>query len=218
MSLAFIGLLWAIYANAQLGDAYGALVLAIACAFISGVSVYVITTELRDIQSRKTRKTLNKYHTQQVNELSDAIVKLETQLRNANETQRDTVARFAHARQLLAETGLDLVEHEQADAYTDKLHTLNHALWAFGYAMVEDSDLLNGAWDTLRGIDATQLTPTQKAEAFAEYVLFIYSDEPEFTITTPAKLDYTYSASTAFMVGTLDKAYLVGNETRYPLA
>lgn len=236
-------LAWWITEAGKLGDIYGQLVLVGALVFISATGSYIVTSELRDIQSRKTRKTLNKYHTQQVTELSDAIYKLERDnarlahssfdaieklsgeydalklsLETLTEQNRDTVARFAHARELLAETGLDLVDHEQADAYSDKLHTLNHALWAFGYAMVEDSDLLNGAWDTLRGIDETELTDTAKAQAFADYVVFIYSDEPEFTITTPAKLEYTSSASTAFMVGTLDKAYLVGNETRYPLA
>lgn len=96
------------------------------------------------------------------------------------------VASLANARERLADYGCDLVEHDKADEYADKLHTLTNAVYHFGYAMVEDSDLLNGAWDTLRGIDGTELTDTAKAQAFADYVVFIYSDEPEFTITTPA--------------------------------
>ena len=238
---------WAIYANAQLGDAVGALVLTVTVCALGALGAVVVTSEVRDNYARVLRNRLHKLHNAQVNTLSDAIAKLErdeavlssrydtltdlynesvithardkSRLVSLTEQNRDTVARFAHARELLAETGLDLVEHEQADTYTDKMRILKSALYHFGWALVEDSDLYESAKFALLSIHADKLTETMSAQVFADYVLDIYADDIEPTAVTPATSDYTYSASTALLIGTLDKAYSLANgETVYPLA
>ena len=171
-----------------------------------------LSTIARDMN--KSRITANAEHRQQRAQIDALTLSLET----LTEQNRDTVARFAHARELLAETGLDLVEHEQADTYTDKLRILKSALYHFGWALVEDSDLYESAKFALLSIHADKLTETTSAQVFADYVLDIYADDVEPTAVIPATLEYTYSASTALLIGTLDKAYNLANgETVYPL-
>lgn len=129
------------------------------------------------------------------------------------DTNRALVAQLANARERLAETGIDLVEHQQADKYADKLHTFTNAVYQFGWALIEDYDLFESAKYALLGIHGKNLTETASAQVFRDYVLDIYADDD-----APTPTDYTHSASTALLIGTLDKAYEVNGETRYPLA
>jgi hypothetical protein len=139
---------------------------------LGGLGAYIVTEKIGYANSAQVSRSLHKHYNSELEKVQAENLAL--------------VADLANARERLADYGCDLVEHDKADKYADKLHTLTNAVYHFGYAMVEDSDLLNGAWDTLRGIDEAELTDTAKAQAFADYVVFIYSDEPEFTITTPA--------------------------------
>ena len=125
---------------------------------LGGLGAYIVTEKIGYANSAQVSRSLHKHYGSELDKVQDENTAL--------------VADLANARQRLADYGCDLVEHDKADKYTDKLHTLTLALWAFGYAMVEDSDLLNGAWDTLRGIDGTELTDTEKAQAFSDYVVF----------------------------------------------
>ena len=188
MSLAFTVLLWAIYTNATLGDAYGALVLAIACAFISGVSVFIITSELRDIQSRKTRAMLNKFHTQQVNELSSAIVKLETD--NARQARQsfDIIAELANEIDGLRAS---VAQKENALANTRAMRDKN----------ATQANELRAELEKIK----EQMTVKHREEVMGIREALDYGD------------DYTYSASTALLLGTLDQGEIVRGETRYPL-
>ena len=144
---------------------------------LGGLGAYIVTEKIGYANSAQVSRSLHKHYN--------------SELEKVQAENRELVVSLANARERLADYGCDLVEHDQADKYADKLHTLTNAVYHFGYAMVEDGDLLNGAWDTLRGIDETELTDTAKAQAFADYVVFIYSDEPEFTITTPANYRIT---------------------------
>lgn len=139
---------------------------------LGSLGAYIVTEKIGYANSSQVSRSLHEHYN--------------GELEKVQAENRELVVSLANARERLADYGCDLVEHDQADKYADKLHTLTSAVYHFGYAMVEDSDLLNGAWDTLRGIDGTELTDTEKAQAFADYVVFIYSDEPEFTVTTPA--------------------------------
>jgi hypothetical protein len=179
-------LAWWITEAGKLGDTYGQLVLVGALVFISAIGSYIVTSELRDIQSRKTRKMLNKFHTQQVNELSDAIAKLETQLHNKN-SALDTVTRGAY-----------------------------HMAWA----LCEDYDLRDSCLHTLHDINKLEVSDEAKYLKFAETEIEFYAEiDQDGRDVAPVVTDYTYSASTALLLGTLDKAYSLANgETRYPLA
>jgi regulator of replication initiation timing len=131
--------------------------------------------------------------------------------------ERDAlVASLANARERLASDGSDLVEHDLADKYSDKLHTFTNAVYHFGWALIEDGDLFESAKFALLAIHGENLTETASAQVFRDYVLDIYADDD--APTTPTPTDYTHSASTALLIGTLDRAYEVNGETRYPLA
>jgi len=159
--LSILALLWAIQVDASLGDDYGALVLAGALATISALGAFIVTSELRDNNAKQLRARMSRLHTQQVNTLSDAIVKLENRYDTLNDLYNESV--ITHARDKSRLVSL----REQRDAL------------ALRIAIQGD-------------IDAT---------------------------LCPTVTDYTHSASTALMLGTLDKAYALANgETVYPLA
>jgi len=173
----FIGGLFALSLAHDYGvttpTAFGIVLFLVAFGVVLGaLGAYIVAEKVGYANSAQVSRSLHKHYNGEIEKVQAENSAL--------------VADLANARERLARDGSDLVEHEQADKYADKLHTLTNAVYHFGYAMVEDGDLLNGAWDTLRGIDETELTDTAKAQAFADYVVFIYSDEPEFTITTPA--------------------------------
>ena len=247
ISLASIGLLWAIYKNAQLGDAYGALVLASTVGALGALVAYIITTELRDIQSRKTRKTLNKYHTQQVTELSDVITKLERDNARLAHNSFDTIEKLCSeidALKLSLETAtqnenglLNLVrlacyetvegalnidgikflgsDEGNAERHEQMVSDLN----AFA---VLDGELSNDclswyaqAFHNGEGVGLGDVVKRDRLIEKANYA--IRGGDP--VIDEPA---YTYSATDALILGTLDKAYTItneyGRETVYPLA
>lgn len=97
----------------------------------------------------------------------------ETHARN----ERELVADLARYRQRLADYGCDLVEHDKADKYADTLHTLTNAVYHFGWALIEDSDLFESAKFRLLALHTETTTDTAKAQAFREYVLDIYADD-----------------------------------------
>ena len=69
ISLGIVCLLWAVHANAVIGDAYGALVLASTVGALGALVAYIITTEIRDNLSRNSRAIIHALNAQQVNEL-----------------------------------------------------------------------------------------------------------------------------------------------------
>lgn len=85
LAISILALLWAIQVDASIGDDYGALVLAIALGVIVAIGALIITSELRDNNAKQLRARMSRLHTQQINKLSDAIVKLETQRDNLSQ-------------------------------------------------------------------------------------------------------------------------------------
>jgi hypothetical protein len=90
LAIGILALLWAIQVDASLGDDYGALVLAGALATISALGAFVVTSELRDSNAKQLRARMNYLHTQQVNTLSNAIAKLETDYEELSQSYRMT--------------------------------------------------------------------------------------------------------------------------------
>jgi hypothetical protein len=179
MSLGIACLLWAIHANAVIGDAYAALVLALVVCALGALVAYIVTTEIRDNLSRNSRAIIHALNAQQVNELRAEL--------NAAQCMRDEYAETLSS--VIGERdGLRVVvtQKENALANTramrDKNATLANELRA------EIVRLQNGVMDIRETLDYT-----------------LVNDE------------YTHSASTAFALGTLDSAYTVNGETRYPL-
>ena len=246
ISLASIGLLWAIYKNAQLGDAYGALVLASTVGALGALVAYIITTELRDIQSRKTRKMLNKYHTQQVNELSDAIAKLETEnarLARSSFNTIETLCSEIDALKLSLETAslnengllnlvrlacLYTVENAQQGAIDERVTRYESERYEQmasdlnAFAIVDSGELTNDrlTWyaQAFHNGEGVGLGDSVKRDELLERAQYAIDggDLVEQVAT------YTYSATDALILGTLDKAYTItneyGRETVYPLA
>jgi hypothetical protein len=179
ISLGIVCLLWAIHANAVIGDAYGALVLASTVCALGALVAYIVTTEIRDNLSRNSRAIIHALHAQQLNELRAEL--------NAVQCMRDEYAETLSS--VIGERdGLRVVvaQKENALANTramrDKNATLANELRA------EITRLQNSVMDIRETLDYT-----------------LVNDE------------YTHSASTAFALGTLDSAYTVNGETRYPL-
>jgi hypothetical protein len=173
-------------------------------AISSGVSVAVVKDEhlARVVRGYRSLNTENRDSARIIGELRD--------------TNRALVASLANARERIARDGSDLIEHDLADKYADKLHTFTNAVYHFGWALIEDGDLFESAKFALLAIHGENLTETASAQVFRDYVLDIYADDD--APTTPTPTDYTHSASTALLIGTLDRAYEVNGETRYPLA
>jgi len=90
LAIGILALLWAIQVDASLGDDYGALVLACALATISALGAFIVTSELRDNNAKQLRARMNYLHTQQVNTLSNAIAKLETDYSELSQSYRMT--------------------------------------------------------------------------------------------------------------------------------
>ena len=83
-------LAWWITEAGKLGDIYGQIVLIGALVFISAIGSYIVTSELSDYNAKQLRARMSRLHTQQVNTLSEAIAKLETQ--NDNYTHSASTA------------------------------------------------------------------------------------------------------------------------------
>ena len=240
------GLLAGVYINAQRVDAVGALVLASAVGVLGASVAYIITTELRDIQTRKTRNTLNKYHTQQVNELSDAIVKLErdnarlayNSLENLENLSNEIDAlKLSLETASLNENGLlnlvrlaclytienaqqgaidERVTRYESERYEQMASDLN------AFAIVDGGELTNDrlSWyaQAFHNGEGVGLGDSVKRDELLERAQYAIDggDLVEQVAT------YTYSATDALILGTLDKAYTItneyGRETVYPLA
>ena len=165
ISVGIVCLLWAIHANAVIGDAYAAFVLALTVCALGALGSFIVTTELRDNLSRNSRAIILALHAQQVNALQ-----------NENDELRANIGNIENARQ---------VWH---DEYKTKAHELTNLANRYAELRAKHSRLENSVMDIRETLDYT-----------------LVNDE------------YTYSASTAFALGTLDSAYIVNGETRYPL-
>jgi hypothetical protein len=93
---------------------------------------------------------------------------------------------------------------------------LQDGAYHMAWALCEDGDLREDAFTTLKALLTTEAH--KRAQAFADTEVSFYASVEHDGHEAPTEADYTASASTAFLIGTLDKAYLVGSETRYPLA
>ena len=93
---------------------------------------------------------------------------------------------------------------------------LQDGAYHMAWALCEDGDLRDDAFTTLKALLTTEAH--KRAQAFADTEVSFYASVEHDGHEAPTEADYTASASTAFLIGTLDKAYLVGSETRYPLA
>lgn len=158
------------------------------------------------------------------------------------DTNRALVANLAHARERLADGGCDLVEHDDADAYADELreaHGETYSLVNLLRAVLDPShDEHLTAMNDLNGFTAMG-SQGMDDEGIIWYASAIWNGEGYscddlnrldrmreiYEISEPVRTEkeytetaYTCSASTALLFGTLDRAYEVNNETRYPLA
>lgn len=178
------------------------------CAVLVGITAVAVGVTVGMVKDEQIARIVRGYRALNA-ECSDSA----RTIGELRDTNRALVAQLANARERLAESGSDLVEHQQADKYADKLHTFTNAVYHFGWALIEDYDLFESAKYALLGIHGKNLTETASAQVFRDYVLDIYADDD-----APTPTDYTHSASTALLIGTLDRAYEVNGETRYPLA
>lgn len=228
LAIGILALLWAIQVDASIGDDYGALILAGALATISALGAFIVTSELRDDNAKQLRARMSRLHTQQVNTLSDAIVKLETHNDNyarkfaalvidntATELlnkQLSTIARDVNKGRITANA-----EYRQLRA---QLETVTRGAYLMAWALCEDNDLRDSCLSTLHGINKLEVSDSAKYLKFAETELQFYSEiDQDGRDVAPLVTDYTHSASTALVLGTLDKAYSLANgETVYPLA
>lgn len=165
ISLGIACLLWAVHANAVIGDAYAATVLAVVLVTLGALGSFIVTTELRDNMSRNSRAIILALHAQQV-----------TALQNENDELRAHNENTENARQ---------VWH---DEYKTKAHELTNLANRYNELRAKHSRLESSVMDIRETLDYS-----------------LVNDE------------YTHSASTAFALGTLDLAYIVNGETRYPL-
>lgn len=165
ISVGIVCLLWAIHANAVIGDAYAALVLALVLVTLGALGSFIVTTEIRDNLSRNSRAIIHALHMQQVNALQ-----------NENDELRANIGNIENARQVWN------------DEYKMKSAELTNLANRYAELRAKHSRLENSVMDIRETLDYT-----------------LVNDE------------YTHSASTAFALGTLDLAYIVNGETRYPL-
>ena len=219
---------WAIYVNAQRVDAVGALVLSLTVCALGALGAVVVTSELRDDNARVLRNRLHKLHSAQVLELSNAIVKLET--------HNDNYAR-KYSALVIDNTATELLNKQLSTLTRDmnksrinanaeyrqlraQLETVTRGAWIMAWALCEDSDLSTSCLSTLHGINKLEVSDEAKHLKFVETEIAFYAEiDQDGRGVDPTITDYTYSASTALLLGTLDKAYsVVGDDTRYPLA
>jgi hypothetical protein len=179
ISVGIVCLLWAIHANAVIGDAYAAFVLALVVCALGALVAYIITTELRDNLSRNSRAIIHALHAQQVNELRAELDAVQCMRDEYAETLSSVIGERDGLRVVVAQKENALANTR---AMRDKNATQANELRA------EITRLQNSVMDIRETLDYT-----------------LINDE------------YTHSASTAFALGTLDSAYTVNGETRYPL-
>lgn len=199
-------------------------------AISSGIAVAVVKDEhlARVVRGYRSLNTENRDSARIIGELRD--------------TNRALVANLAHARERLADGGCDLVEHDDADAYADELreaHGETYSLVNLLRAVLDPShDEHLTAMNDLNGFTAMG-SQGMDDEGLIWYASAIWNGEGYscddlnrldrmreiYEISEPVRTEkeytetaYTASASTALYFGTLDKAYTVNGETRYPLA
>jgi hypothetical protein len=179
ISVGIVCLLWAIHANAVIGDAYAAFVLALTVCALGALGSFIVTTELRDNLSRNSRAIILALHAQQMNELRAELDAVHCMRDEYAETLSSVIGERDGLRVVVSQKENALANTR---AMRDKNATLANELRA------EITRLKNSVMDIRETLDYT-----------------LVNDE------------YTHSASTAFALGTLDLAYIVDNETRYPL-
>ena len=162
------------------------------------------------------------------------------------ETNRALVADLANARERLARDGSDLVEHDDADAYADELQKAHGETQSLvnllrvvldpshdehrtamtdlvrftegGEALGMRDETLVWYADAIWNGEGYSSDDLNRLARIRENYGLTEADYPEATEKVYTETAYTASASTALYFGTLDKAYTVNGETRYPLA
>jgi len=215
-------------------DLMSALFIVCALLFIGAISSGVAVAVVKDEQIARIVRGYRALNT----ECSDSA-RIIGELRDTN---RALVADLAHARERLADGGCDLVEHDDADAYADELreaHGETQSLVNLLRAVLDPShDEHLTAMNDLNGFTAMG-SQGMDDEGLIWYASAIWNGEGYscddlnrldrmreiYEISEPVRTEkvytetaYTCSASTALLFGTLDRAYEVNGETRYPLA
>ena len=158
---------------------------------LGGLGAYIVAEKVGYANSAQVSRSLHKHYNGEIEKVQAELASVTNGYRSLNTENADSaraiqqlrdenralVASLANARERLARSGSDLVEHEQADKYADTLHTLTNAVYHFGWALIEDGDLFESAKFRLLALHCEPLTDTAKAQAFREYVLDIYADD-----------------------------------------
>lgn len=192
LALIIVGLVVGLAVTGDEMDNLARLVFAvgIASACIAGIIVLMSEAHDRDIN------TLTRSCVARITALNDKHREVETE-RDAYRTALETVTRDAYRTRTTGEA-LDLATF-LADYQEDG------DIWhAFG-AIFTGNEYAYGTWDEY---DARAL-----ARAVAKWNTAVIEHPVAYPVA-----QYTHSASTALALGTLDRAYKVNGETRYPLA
>lgn len=219
-------------------DFTSAVFIVVALLFIGSIATGVVVAVVKDEHLARVVRGYRALNT----ECSDSA-RIIGELRDTN---RALVANLAHARERLADGGCDLVEHDDADAYADELqkaHGETQSLVNLLRVVLDPSHDEHRVAMT----DLVRFTEGGEALGMRDETIVWYADAiwngegysdddlnrlarirenyglteadyPEATEKEYTETAYTASASTALYFGTLDKAYEVNGETRYPLA
>lgn len=158
---------------------------------LGSFGTYTITEKIGYANSAQVSRSLHKHYNGELEKVQADLASVTNGYRSLNTENADSaraiqqlrdenralVASLASARERLADYGCDLVEHDKADKYADKLHTLTNAVFHFAWALIEDGDLFESAKFRLLALHCEPLTDTAKALEFREYVLDIYADD-----------------------------------------
>lgn len=202
-------------------------------AFLGAFGAYIIAEKIGYANSAKVSRSLHKHYNGELEKAQAelALVRAEnkvlahsadyadlayshkqlTSLYELVKTERDNLREVLPMRDKQIEKLSAVIETRDYD-----IVKLRDGAYHMAWALCEDGDLREDAFTTLKALLTTE--PHKRAQAFADTEIAFYASVENDGHETPSQDNYTASASTALLIGTLDRAYVVNGETRYPLA
>ena len=205
----------------KLGDIYGSFVLLGALVFVSATASFIVTDEVRSASFARVRRTISKHNTQQVETLTQRIFTLEAEARHRDAHNLELIDALEFG--AITEIGLCAIVRSlyKFDAKSSDIRKHLEAIELQADDGIDADDLTRYAYawhngealpygDDLAWMENIERRASQAIDG-GDLVTDIKYDEQ----------DFTYSASTALMLGTLDKPKQVrtssGWQTVYPV-
>jgi len=214
-------LAWWITEAGKLGDTYGSFVLIGALVFVSAMASFIVTDEVRSASFARVRRVIAKHNTQQIETLTQRIFTLEAEARHRDGHSLELVDALEFG--AITEIGLCEIVRSlyKFDVKSSNIRKHLEAIELQADDGIDNDDLTRYAyaWHNGEALPyGDDLAWMENIERRAKYAIDggdLVTDNKHY------EQDFTYSASTALLLGTLDKPKQVrtasGWQTVYPV-